>query len=62
MTKEDIKTTQLTIHPGSQTADTDQAVTITQDHITTHGVGMHANLKTGIVQLKAQLHSEIEPH
>jgi LPS export ABC transporter protein LptC len=57
-----IATSQLLIHPKSRTADTDQAVTITQDQVITHGIGMHADLKTGIVQLKSQLHSEIAPH
>ena len=57
-----IQTTKLTVHPNRRTADTDQAVTITQDQVVTHGIGMHADLKTGIVQLKSQLHSEIVPH
>ncbi|OAI49417.1 hypothetical protein AYO45_02585 [Gammaproteobacteria bacterium SCGC AG-212-F23] len=57
-----IQTDTLTIFPEKQTAETSQAITITQPDVTVHAIGMLANLDDGTVKLFSQTQSEYISH
>lgn len=57
-----IKTTQLTVHPNQQTAETDEFITLIQPNITVKATGMFADMNTGDIKLLSQARGEYEPN
>lgn len=57
-----IKTSQLTVYPDKQTAETKQAVRIMRPGSITTAVGMTANFKTGVFKLLSQSKGHYEPN
>ncbi len=56
-----VKTSQLTVYPELQTADTKQSVKITRPGSITTAVGMRANFKTGVFELLSQSRGQYDP-
>lgn len=56
-----IKTTHLIIYPKQSRAETDAPVAIYRQHVVVHGVGLHANFKTGQYVLKSHANAILQP-
>lgn len=54
-------TQELVLHPRSQFAETEQAVTIKQANFTTQAIGMQVDMESGTVILQSKVFSRYEP-
>jgi lipopolysaccharide export system protein LptC len=57
-----IKTPRLTVKPHQQLADTSDLITLIQPNLIVEATGMHANMKSGDINLLSQAKGEYAPH